>query len=139
MLSLTYFSSATRLLDADELAGLLAHIRPRNAALDVTGMLLYSDGNFVQTLEGPDAAVRSIFAGITADPRHHGIFVALEDAVTVRAFPDWSMGFRDVSGTAAADLEGFSTFLRDVRAGKETEGAQDAAHQLLRVFGETVG
>ena len=69
MLSLIYSSVATRSLDDDDLAGLLAQSRRANAENDITGVLLFRNGYFLQLLEGPDQAVRAKMATIKHDGR----------------------------------------------------------------------
>ena len=46
-----YLSAAARLFSDVELRALLADARARNEAAGLTGMLLYEDGHFLQTLE----------------------------------------------------------------------------------------
>ena len=133
LLSITYLSSATERPDAAALVDLLAHARARNAANDVTGMLLYAEGSFAQSLEGPEEAVRATFDRILVDPRHRGVYVALEEHVEDRSFPDWSMSFRDLNSAPPSDVEGFTTFLTDVRAGRAVPGDTDP-HHVLRAF-----
>ena len=111
MLSLTYVSSATEPMPEPKLVELLETIRPKNQARAVTGMLLYSGGNFIQVLEGPADAVRATYAEITTDPRHRGQIVVLEEEIEERAFPEWSMGFRNIGEVAG--LEGYTDYLRD--------------------------
>ncbi|MEI5673181.1 MULTISPECIES: BLUF domain-containing protein [unclassified Nocardioides] len=111
MLSLTYLSSAAHLLSSTELAELLVLWRPRNHERHITGLLLYSGGNIIQTLEGPDDEVTSTFADIARDPRHTGVIEVLRDPIEERAFPDWSMGFNDVSDVDTTDIEGFNDYL----------------------------
>ncbi len=137
LLSLTYFSSATTDFTASDLTELLAAVRPRNAAADITGMLLYHDGSFAQALEGPAEQVRRTFDRICLDRRHRGIHVGFEEEITERAFPDWAMSFRDLGGATAQDAEGFSTFVQDVRAGRHVPG-DTAPHHLLRAFSRPV-
>lgn len=112
MLSLTYLSSAAQLLSAAELAEMLVAWRPRNHDRQLTGLLLYSSGNIIQTLEGPEEEVTRTFAGIEADPRHTGVIEVLHDPIEERAFPDWSMGFNDISGIDTDDVEGFNNYLQ---------------------------
>jgi hypothetical protein len=133
MLSLTYFSSATELLDVPALREMLAQIRPRNEARNLTGMLLYSGGNIIQTLEGPDEVVDATFASILADPRHHGVFTVLREPVSERAFPDWSMGFRHLSPEEVRETEGFTSFLQQP-AGHDLGDSAGAAYALLTAF-----
>ena len=52
MYQLIYLSSATEMFTKEKLLALLEQSRPNNARLGITGILLYSNGNFMQTLEG---------------------------------------------------------------------------------------
>jgi hypothetical protein len=137
VLSLTYVSSATTLLEESQLVELLTTVRPRNDALGITGMLLYRDGNIIQTLEGPAAEVERTFAHISRDPRHHGVLELLREEVAERRFPQWSMGFRNVGDVDVRSLEGYSTFLSEPAA-QAFGGSTEPAYQMLRLFRENM-
>jgi hypothetical protein len=111
VIQLVYVSSALRPFTQDGLVTLLQKARARNASLGVTGLLLYRDGNFLQVLEGGDGAVRGIFRRIEADSRHADITVLLDEPITERSFPDWSMGFRNLSDPQVQALPGFSDLM----------------------------
>lgn len=135
MISLTYLSSAVEPMSPAELEDLLRQSRAANHAADLTGALLYADGSFVQTLEGPDAAVHATFGRILADPRHRGLFIVLDEQITERAFPEWTMGFRRIDGVEAQRLPGFSDYLRTNRElGLSTTagGNAEVFHQVFR-------
>jgi hypothetical protein len=67
--------------------------RPRNAALGVTGVLIFTEARFAQVLEGPPASIDEIMDGIRADPRHEQVTTACDEPLTQRRFPQWSMGY----------------------------------------------
>lgn len=135
MLSLTYFSTASSALGKDDLVGLLDHVRAKNDALGLTGMLLYSDGSFVQTLEGPDEVVEETFGRIAVDLRHRDVFVALREAVEERAFPTWSMGFREISTEESETPPGFSDYLQLRGPRRQPGGSRaEAFHRAFREF-----
>jgi hypothetical protein len=72
---------------------ILNRSRANNAALSVTGALIYNSGYFAQALEGPVNAVGQIFEKIQRDGRHSEVTV-VEDCLTEdRHFADWSMAF----------------------------------------------
>ena|GEM_PF-1854263 len=108
---LVYISSATELFDKSALLQLLEQAREKNKRLGISGILLYRDGNILQTLEGDQAVVEELFQTIVRDPRHTGVSVLLRGAIEAREFPDWSMAFRDLSIETEATLPGFSPFL----------------------------
>lgn len=93
MRSLVYASRAVEPLSDDDLLTLLSGARARNEACDVTGMLVYAAGSFLQLIEGDDAPVESIWDRIRMDPRHTALRVLQDGPVTTRLFGEWSMGF----------------------------------------------
>ena len=69
MFQLIYASAAVKPFTPQELTVLLAKARKKNSSMDISGMLLYHAGSFLQVLEGPDDAVAT--AAQHARPRHH--------------------------------------------------------------------
>ena len=107
---LIYTSGATRELKDMELARLLLAARSTNAARDVSGILLYYAGSFLQVLEGEREVVEELYDRIKKDPRHERVRTLLQRTVEKRQFRDWSMGFVDVRQIAGG-LPGYSDFL----------------------------
>lgn len=77
----------------DEIAGILAASRRRNAGLGITGALLFSADSFVQALEGTLPAVEQLFEHIQCDPRHGDVVVLDAGPVAERSFGAWSMAY----------------------------------------------
>ena len=88
-----YSSVASSSFSEDHIPALLAHARSANAARGVTGMLAYINGNFLQVIEGTEKSVDELLTKISADARHHRIFVLVREPISTRSFADWSMGF----------------------------------------------
>lgn len=70
---------------------ILAVSRRRNAEAGVTGALMFTRLYFVQALEGPAAAVESVFDRVCSDLRHTGIEVIECGPVLEATFGGWSM------------------------------------------------
>jgi Sensors of blue-light using FAD len=90
---------------AERTAGLgeiFATARRNNKDLDVTGALMISDGAFVQVLEGDEAAVRALYARISADDRHQDVTLLKEQSVDGRTFGRWAMA--KVASDGGADI-----------------------------------
>jgi len=104
---LMYTSTAAHPMSETELIEVLTEARRFNAEHEITGMLLYLDGTFVQVLEGEEQTVRDLYARILLDPRHHGCKTYLEEYVPERDFPEWTMGFRSLPGIKPEQLPGF--------------------------------
>jgi|GEM_PF-2105765 len=88
---LTYQSLASAPPSDNELNELVARARLRNQSVGVTGMLLYEDGRFLQTLEGPPAGLSAVWASIQQDERHQNIEVLTEHYAHARLFSDWDL------------------------------------------------
>lgn len=115
MIQLVYVSSAREKFDKASLVRLLAHSRDNNQAQGITGMLLYKDGNFLQVLEGEAQTVRDLYERIQRDPRHQNTIVMLDESISQRTFPDWSMGFRDLDDPQLKEMSGFSELMNSPR------------------------
>jgi hypothetical protein len=90
---IVYASRAVSAFDHDRLVDLLTESRANNARDGITGMLVYRAPDFIQILEGPDAAVRALVERIRRDPRHTDVRILLEEQVTERKHATWSMGY----------------------------------------------
>ena len=113
---------------------MLSTFQENNARANITGMLLYKGGNFMQAIEGPKVAVQALFARIQIDPRHTAIFKLLERPITQREFSNFYMGFQNVDRLPPDALPGFSSFLDEgfkADAFRENPGR---AHKLLLMF-----
>lgn len=88
---LTYKSIATATPRAGDIDLLAGKARERNRSLDVTGMLLFEEGRFLQTLEGPPGAVAQLWSSIQRDERHERIEVLSEHMAAARLFSGWDL------------------------------------------------
>jgi len=88
---LLYVSTAASALAYQDLVGLLRHAAQHNEASDITGLLVYSNGLFLQALEGERTAVNRLYNRIVADRRHADCALLLAEPIEERVFADWSM------------------------------------------------
>ncbi len=72
---------------------ILHSARARNAAVNVTGALIFNSGGFAQVLEGGVAETGEIFERIQRDDRHSDVLVLECRMVEERLFGDWSMAY----------------------------------------------
>jgi hypothetical protein len=129
-----YSSSSTALLTPQDLAEILDVARRNNEDADITGMLLYRRGQFLQVLEGPEEQLASLLAKLVKDPRHHHVQVLLDGYVGARAFGAWSMAFDDVSGLEPNGMPAFSRFLSDGFTSTECVRFPQKALRMILAF-----
>lgn len=117
LVSLVYCSSATRPFSDEGLADLLATSRRNNDAHDITGLLLFREGEFVQILEGDRYDVEEAMKRISADSRHNDIRILLEEPIHARRFADWTMGYQPMIVPAPGEVQGYRDTFEDLRIG----------------------
>lgn len=88
---LLYRSRAVQAFTASDLTALQEVSLVWNEAHDITGLLCYCDGHFVQVLEGTAEQVHLLFAKIQQDKRHSQVQALSDRASGQRWFADWRM------------------------------------------------
>lgn len=134
MIHLIYISSATKKMSEDDLIALLEQSRERNERQDITGMLLFKDGLFLQVLEGAEKDVDEIYLSICLDERNVGNYLIERNAIDERNFPEWRMGFENLSNRNLGELEGFSAILNKEVASEEIARHKGLAVKLILSF-----
>ena len=92
--AIVYVSTAIHVLSDAEIQHLLERARARNLTEEVTGVLLYTRGNFMQYIEGSRSGLAKVYDAIKADPLHHGIIEIINEPREAREFSEWHMAFR---------------------------------------------
>jgi len=127
---LIYLSTAVYLMTDTKLLELLNIAREKNKKHNVTGVLLYSEGTFLQVLEGMPEDVDLIFKGIEYDRRHKNIIKLIDESLAKRNFPNWLMGFSTVDPALDNDVLGYITSTDDIMGNK----ADHSAISILKSF-----
>lgn len=105
---LIYRSQEALPFNDEALTRLLMECRLKNSEKNISGILLYGYGFFIQMLEGEEQDVRSLFfEKILHDPRHTGVKILNEGPSYKRLYPTWSMAFRPYDPEAVLDVQGY--------------------------------
>lgn len=134
LISLVYTSNASQPFRTTALEHLLEECRRFNSEHDITGMLLYRDGRFIQVLEGPRAAVESLAARIEGDQRHHDVRILLTEPISQRSFADWTMGYRAFRPEPSSIPQGYRDSFADLESGADAVTVNRALFELTLWF-----
>lgn len=93
---LVYASTARKVMSEEALFELLNKARENNEKLQITGFLVYHSAVFLQYLEGPETAVKTLFDKICQDPRHSACTILLESSSDQRIAEQWSMAYKKI-------------------------------------------
>ena len=110
MIQISYLSKASSPMSAEQLVSLLQQCHGNNTARDVTGMLFYGNGTFLQVIEGEATTVDELVGRIARDPRHEDIRILSRKPIERREHSDWSMGFEQVTTESLRDVAGLRDF-----------------------------
>jgi hypothetical protein len=108
LVRLTYASRANDGMTAEASTSLLKQCRAKNLDSGVTGVLVYSDGIFLQVLEGGRDAVSQLYNRIAQDRRHRDVVLLGYEEITERRFAGWAMGQANLSRLNAGVLLKYS-------------------------------
>jgi hypothetical protein len=106
LISLIYASRSTECFHEHEIPDLLQQIRIANAKQEITGMLLYISGAFLQVLEGQPEMVDAVFSRILRDNRHTQSTLIGRESIPERAFEGWTMMHKTLDPVEAGELIG---------------------------------
>ncbi|GAB4566929.1 MAG: BLUF domain-containing protein [Rhizobacter sp.] len=108
LVRLMYASRANDSVNQEALAAILKKSRQNNPATGVTGVLCFSEGLFLQLLEGGRLPVSQLYNRIASDPRHRDVMLLSYEEIGERKFAGWSMGQVNLSHLNASLLLKYS-------------------------------
>lgn len=104
---IVYQSTATQDFGSLALFKLLTEAQTRNAEQQITGHLLYLNGQFTQCFEGPSDQVELLWQSLQRDKRHTNIELLVRDTTEERRFAGWTMAFSTCSSLYVHGMKGF--------------------------------
>lgn len=131
-----YTSSAVKPFSDKELGLLLESAARFNRIHDITGLLLYASGTFMQVLEGESAVLDELMRKIKADTRHRDVNVLVRNTRKTRDFSQWSMGFRRMDKRDAKALPGYAPFFEDGFDPSKIGAEADFALEIMKALSD---
>ena len=113
LFTICYISTAAELLLEEDVHALFSQTIKSNTHNDITGILIYQEGTFIQVLEGDDIFLNSLFKKIEEDPRHKQITKVLGEPIESRVFDEYLLGFSGMH--KVGELQAIYLFLKKNR------------------------
>ena len=104
--SLLYVSRSTLELprQAQQIEAIVQVSRSRNAGIDVTGALVFTERHWAQNIEGPEAAIDELMESIRRDRRNTDVDVVYREPIADRRFATWAMAYAGPSTFVAGNV-----------------------------------
>ena len=133
MYQIIYVSTAAEPIDESGLLEILSQSRANNERDQITGMLLYKTGRFMQAIEGIEENVSKLYEVIKKDSRHRSVDTLRSEYRPSRDFPYWTMGFQNLDSDDAHH-DGFTKILESSFNPEYFDESETEAHALLLTF-----
>ena len=110
-----YTSQATKELSKRNLLDLLHESRAFNKIDNITGVLLYKQGYFLQVLEGKTKVIDNLIERLIRDSRHKHFKIIQDNSIESRLFQNWRMGCADFDDPTLIFIPGISKDLNNLQ------------------------
>ncbi len=129
--AISYFSTQIKNLDPSEVVAILHETERRNDQLGINGLLVYSEGNFFEVIEGEQERILDLYQSICKDPRHKDINLIFNKEVHKPIFKEEDAHFIS-ENTLYRDLElgHFWECIQDLDA-----KTQNVVNRMLTIMG----
>lgn len=131
---LLYLSQRSSLFQEEDTNKILNTAKRCNALHNITGMLMYRKGVFLQFIEGNKEDVITLYNRIKKDPRHKNLSILFTQISQDRIFPYWLMGYREIG---ADDLDKMKEIISWNRLLDGKNLQYKDLHQLFTLFKST--
>lgn len=112
------------LSDVDKvLADITSKSEITNERLQITGMLFFHDGYFVQLIEGERQNIELLMSKIEKDSRHYDIRRIVDEAIDERSFHNWRMDSFKLDEFSKVDLSNLDEMLAVYRRNYKMDSA----------------
>lgn len=88
-----YVSTADASITGQNVHEVFKGVIENNLERSITGILLFSDGNFMQIMEGESNSLFRLYNKIKEDNRHHHLIEILSSPIKHRIFENYQTGF----------------------------------------------
>lgn len=128
--AISYVSSAARDLTETDINEILNGSEINNNRQDITGLLLYSEGNFFQVIEGDREIIHQLYSKILKDSRHFNVIKLFEKEIHKEAYDGYKSDFiSEDARYSTSDFKYYQHYLEVL-----DKPAKQAASQILKSF-----
>lgn len=113
-LAICYVSSAASNLTKRQIDDLLRFTEEKNNRNNLSGIFLFSEGNFFQILEGEKEHVQALFKKIESDPRHTDLIIIFQKELAEAKFNRYKSSF--VSADTRFSSQDMESYLSQVES-----------------------
>ena len=134
MIRIVCVSTSEQLLSQDALLDILRTNAQNNERDQITGLLVYHNGDFLQVLEGPEGLIEQVMERVIVTSDKGAVNVLLQEEIEDRYFDRWTMSFATKENLAPEDQKHLSDFLERGELPELDDSAAMGFYQVLMAF-----
>jgi hypothetical protein len=127
---LIYISTSVQPFEEEDFIDLLIQSRVANLINNITGVLLYNQGHFIQYIEGEQSDILSLIEKIKIDQRHYDLQIIEEGPIAKRSFTNWSMNYHLFPPGELEEMVGCNCMV-------ESKGSVSRAIKIVKLFAKS--
>ena len=128
--AISYVSTAAPGLDEKQVEEIFKKTNAHNNGNGITGILLFSEGNFFQVIEGEKSIILDLYDKIQQDKRHQNIIKIFGREIKEENFVNYETEF--ISEKKKQNLETVDDYLNNIRS--LDQPSQNAVRNILSAF-----
>ena len=128
--AISYVSTAKRSLSETEIRQILNDSENNNNKQNITGLLLYSEGNFFQIIEGDQKQIVQLYETIKDDSRHFNVIKLFGKEINKESFDGYKSDFiSEDARYSSARLQDYEHYLEVL-----DKPTKNAVAKILKAF-----
>jgi len=128
--AISYVSTAERSLSETEIRQILNDSEVNNNKQNITGLLLYSEGNFFQIIEGDQKQIVELYETIEDDSRHFNVIKLFGKEINKESFDGYKSDFiSEDARYSSARLQNYEHYLEVL-----DKPTKNAVANILKAF-----
>lgn len=128
--AISYVSTAKRSLSETEIRQILNDSEINNDKQNITGLLLYSEGNFFQIIEGDQKQIIQLYETIEDDSRHFNVIKLFGKEINKESFDGYKSDFiSEDARYSSARLQNYEHYLEVL-----DKPTKNAVANILKAF-----
>ena len=128
--AISYVSTAERSLSETEIRQILNDSEVNNNKQNITGLLLYSEGNFFQIIEGDQKQIVQLYDTIEDDSRHFNVIKLFGKEINKESFDGYKSDFiSEDARYSSARLKNYEHYLEVL-----DKPTKNAVANILKAF-----
>lgn len=128
---ISYVSTQSKELKSCEVVEILYETEIRNDSFGVNGLLIYSEGNFFEVIEGEQEKIKDLYRHILKDDRHKDVILLFQKEIHKALFKDEDSHFiSENTMYKKMEVEHFEECIQDLDIQTKT-----TINNILKVMG----